>query len=124
MKIAIAYGQGRISSVFDSARELILIDVEGTREVQRVAIAVGACDPLERVRAVLRSEADVLLCGAVSHGVETTLIGAGVQVCSFIRGELDPVIAAFLNGRLQDAAFQMPGKSRSAAESADRYPKG
>lgn len=120
MKIAIACGNGRISPMFDTARELVLIDVDGQREVQRTTVTVGGQDPFDRVRQVLRSDAGVLLCGALSKGVETALIGAGVKVCSFIRGELDGVTAAFLAGKLQEARFQMPGKPVSAAGNTEK----
>jgi predicted Fe-Mo cluster-binding NifX family protein len=116
MKIAVAYGNGRISPVFDTARELVLIDFEGEQELQRTRVAVSGPDPFDRVRSVRRSGAGVLLCGALSRGLETALIGAGVKVCSFVRGELDAVVSAYLAGRLEDARYQMPGKPKPAEE--------
>ena len=100
MKIAVAYGNGRISPVFDTARELVLIDFEGKQELQRTSVAVSGPDPFDRVRSVRRS-------------------GAGVKVCSFIRGELDAVVSAYLAGRLEDARYQMPGKPKPAEEKTE-----
>jgi predicted Fe-Mo cluster-binding NifX family protein len=112
MRIAIAHWQGRISPVFDISDRLLLIDMENGRQQWQAEINLNARDPFERAKQVSRIEADVLVCGAISHALETALVGFGVQVVGFIRGNLEAVIAAFIRGQLMESQFQMPGIRR------------
>ena len=109
MKIAIAHWQDRVSPVFDVSDRLCLIDIEGQREVSRENVALRIHDPFGRAREVAGLGANVLLCGAISHVLERTLLAAGVQVIGFLCGNLDAVISAFLQGRHNDGRFSMPG---------------
>ncbi|HSO62114.1 MAG TPA: hypothetical protein VLR50_13870, partial [Desulfobacterales bacterium] len=74
MKIAIAHWQNRISPVFDVADRLILIDVEDGREVHRESLHLVGRDPFGRARELSDLGVDVLLCGAVSRGLEKALV--------------------------------------------------
>jgi predicted Fe-Mo cluster-binding NifX family protein len=112
MRIAIAHWQGRVSPVFDVSDRLLLIDIENGREHRQEEINLDARDPFERAKQVSRLAADVLLCGAISHALETALVGLGVQVVGYIRGNLEAVIAAFVHGQLTDSRFRMPGYRR------------
>ncbi|HBA55262.1 MAG TPA: hypothetical protein DCZ04_12630 [Syntrophorhabdus aromaticivorans] len=109
MKIAIAHWLGRVSPLFDVSDKLCLIGVEGRREVSRENITLTVRDPFGRAKEVAEFGTDVLLCGAISHVLERALIGSGIRVIGFLCGELDPVMAAFLEGRLSDGRFFMPG---------------
>jgi predicted Fe-Mo cluster-binding NifX family protein len=102
MKIAIAHWQNRISPVFDVADRLILIDVEDGREVHRESLRLEDCDPFRRTRALSDLGVDVLLCGAVSHGLEKALVAAGIQVLGFLGGKLESIVSAFIDGQLND----------------------
>jgi predicted Fe-Mo cluster-binding NifX family protein len=109
MKIAIAYWQGRVSPVFDVSDSLIVIDIQNGLEVHRQHINLASRDSFERAIEVSRSGAQVLICGALSHPLETALIGAGIRVFGFICGDLESVIGAFQDGQLSDARYLMPG---------------
>jgi len=109
MKIAIAQWQGRVSPVFDVSDRLCLIDIEGQNEVSRENVVLTMHDPFGRAKEVAGLGTNVLICGAISHVLERALSGAGVQVMGFLCGDLDTVIPAFLQGRLSDGRFFMPG---------------
>ena len=102
MKIAIAHWQSRVSPVFDVADHLLLIAVENGREVHRDSLRLAGRVPFGRARELSELGVDVLLCGAVSLTLEKALIGAGIRVLGFLAGELESVIAAFLDGQLGD----------------------
>jgi predicted Fe-Mo cluster-binding NifX family protein len=112
MRIGIAHWQGRVSPVFDVSDRLLIIDIENGREQRLEEINLNARDPFERAKQVSRLATDVLLCGAISHALETALVGLGVQVVGFIRGNLEAVIAAFIHGQLADPRFRMPGSHK------------
>ena len=109
MKIAIAHWQGRVSPVFDVSDCLIVVDIQDGVELHRQHINLASRDSFERVQEVSRLGAQVLICGAVSHPLETALIGAGIRVFGFICGDLESVIGAFQAGQLSDARYLMPG---------------
>jgi predicted Fe-Mo cluster-binding NifX family protein len=126
MKVAIAHWQNRISPVLDEAERFILIDVEDGREVHRESLRLAGRDPFGRTRELSELGVDVLLCGAVSLGLEKTLIAAGIRVLGFLAGELKSVIAAYLEGKLDDGRHQTSARrgkpSNLGAEMRKRLP--
>jgi predicted Fe-Mo cluster-binding NifX family protein len=114
MKIAIAHWQNRISPVFDVADRLILIDVEDGREVHRESLRLEGRDPFGRTRALSNLGVDVLLCGAVSRGLEKALVAAGIQVLGFLGGKVESIVSAFIDGQLNDG--RSPRADRSGRQ--------
>ena len=109
MRIAIPSWQGRVSPVFDVAKILLLVDVEGSRELGRNERSVVHANPLARAREVAELGANVLICGAISRPLEMGLTSAGVRVIAQTCGPVDDVLGAFLDGQLTNNAFLMPG---------------
>jgi predicted Fe-Mo cluster-binding NifX family protein len=111
MRIAVACQQNRVSPVFDAATRILLVDIEKGRVVRRHQWAVTQTDCLVRARYVRQFGINVLICGAISWPLENALTSMNVQVIACICGEVEAVIDAFLNQRLADSAFIMPGCS-------------
>jgi len=97
--------------VFDFSNDICLIDIENGREVRREMRGLVSRDPFRRAREVLSFGAEVLVCGALSRQMEMALAGAGIRTTGFICGNMEEVIAAFLQGRLEDGRLFMPGRS-------------
>ncbi|HSA25370.1 MAG TPA: NifB/NifX family molybdenum-iron cluster-binding protein [Phycisphaerae bacterium] len=113
MRMVIPQWQDRVSPVFDVAANLLLIDVEESREIGRQEVALPATnDPARRAHQVAQLQASILICGAISWPLETALNAAGVQVISQICGQVNDVIQSFLIGDLANDAFRMPGCCR------------
>jgi predicted Fe-Mo cluster-binding NifX family protein len=102
MKIAMAHWQRRVSPVFDVADRLFLITIKDGREVRRESLRLASIDPFERARKLAERGVNVLLCGAVSAALEKALTAAGIQVLGFLGGEVESIVAAFLDGQLND----------------------
>jgi predicted Fe-Mo cluster-binding NifX family protein/putative methionine-R-sulfoxide reductase with GAF domain len=109
MRIAISYRQDRVSPVFDVAPGLLLVDIRRGREVRRSERTVTRADPLDRARQVSQFGAKVLICGAVSRALENALSAKGVQVVACMCGPVEEVIHAFLDEKLAEGGFTMPG---------------
>ena len=109
MKVAIPQWNGRVSPVFDVAGSLLLVDVADGQELRREEGTLTASDPLQRAKEVAQFEAEVLICGAISLPLEAALAFTGVQVIPFTCGRVEDVLAAFIDGRLEQGAFWMPG---------------
>jgi len=121
MRIAIAHWQGRVSPVFDYSDSLLLVDCENGREAGRTDVRLVSRDPFGRAGEMSGFKPDVLVCGALSHTLETALLGAGVSVLGFIRGDVETVLSALLSGQLTGPAFLMPGCRGQQGTNRFRY---
>ena len=121
MKVLITVWNGRISPVFDVAKEGLLINVENGEVVSKdsVSIVYGTC--MHKVDFIINEKIDVLICGAVSRRVELELIDKGIFVYSFVSGDIDEVITGFIHNRLTNAGFAMPGCGRRQRMGKNRH---
>lgn len=110
MKIAIPHWQGRVSPVFDVARNVLLVEnVDGVeRSRQEVLFDSSGVVPL-RVRRLVQTGAEVLICGAISRPLEMAVRAEGIEVIPQTCGQVDCVLDAFLRGQLNTTTFLMPG---------------
>jgi predicted Fe-Mo cluster-binding NifX family protein len=109
VRIAISHQEDRISPVFDVAGHVLLVDIENGRQVRRNERALLHADPLVRARQVAQLGAQVLICGAVSWALENAMAALGVRVIACICGRVEGVVQAFLDRRLDETRFIMPG---------------
>lgn len=109
MKIAMPVWEGRISPLFDVARQLLIVDVEEGREMSRLEISLEEGWPPNRVSQLAESAVEVLICGGISRSLADSLRSAGITVVSQIKGESEQILAAFLNGNFPSPRFSMPG---------------
>jgi predicted Fe-Mo cluster-binding NifX family protein len=112
MRIAIPEWQGRIAPVFDVAGHLLLVDVEGGREVHREDKRLVKADVPGREAELLSFGTNVLICGAISAPLQSRIDARGIRVIAFICGTVDEVLTAYLNGTLYEVTFSMPGCRR------------
>jgi predicted Fe-Mo cluster-binding NifX family protein len=115
MKVAIAHWQDRISPVFDVADRLFLLDVEDGREVRRESLRLDSRDAFDRAQELVELEVNVLLCGAISLGLEKALISAGIRVVGFLGGEFENIIHVFLDGKLDDGRVRNTSRNGKQA---------
>ena len=109
MKVAIPIWNGRISPVFDVARHLLVVEIDGGVESERREEAIDGTDLVRRAEEVSRSGVDVLICGAISRPLETMLAAGGVEVIPHTCGSAEEVLRAFLAGQFTAQSFLMPG---------------
>jgi predicted Fe-Mo cluster-binding NifX family protein len=127
MKIAIPHWQGRVSPVFDESRQLLLVDILNSGEIRYAEKRLRNSDPLLRAKDVANSGAEVLICGAVSLTLEMALLSENIKVIPCTCGPVKEVIKAFIDGKLLDPLFLMPGccrKNHSASNSFQRNLRG
>ncbi len=109
MKIAIPKWQGRVSPVFDVASNVLVVEVDGKAVLSRQDVLFDAEVLQVRAARLAQTGANVLVCGAISWPLEMAVAAAGVEVIPQICGEVEQVLAAFINGQLDQASFLMPG---------------
>lgn len=108
-KLIVTEHMGRISPVFDVATTVQVVEFEGGRETIRTRLPLRSTDAFLRTKEIYATGASVLICGAISRPTEDALLSAGLQVFSFLCGQVDEIVAAFLRGELDEGSFAMPG---------------
>jgi predicted Fe-Mo cluster-binding NifX family protein len=109
MKVAIPQWQGRVSPVFDASTRLLLIDIADGRLAGRLELSLPLEDPLSRSRRLAVLGVDVLICGAVSSVLAAAVSARGIEILACTCGPVEAVINAFLENRLSNSRFLMPG---------------
>jgi predicted Fe-Mo cluster-binding NifX family protein len=112
MRVAIPHWQGRVSPVFDMARSVLLIDIDNGQDQRREERKLTRTDSLARAAEFLKLGSEVLICGGISAPLEAALASSGVEVIGFVCGPVEEVLAAYLNGKLANRVFSMPGAHR------------
>ncbi|MBN1382170.1 MAG: dinitrogenase iron-molybdenum cofactor biosynthesis protein [Deltaproteobacteria bacterium] len=108
-KVALAVWGDKMSPVFDSASTALVVEIKDGKENGRRHETLGPELPYARALKLSGWGIRVLICGAISTGFTRTIEGYGVQVISFISGDVQKVVEAYLNGTLTVGAFHMPG---------------
>ncbi|MCK4388797.1 MAG: NifB/NifX family molybdenum-iron cluster-binding protein [Desulfobacterales bacterium] len=109
MKVAIPAWAGQVSTVFDFARSLVLVEVHGGKEANRSQIPLDEGPSILRAGVLSRLGVKVLICGAISRSLATVVAGYGIEIIPFVSGMVDEVLDAYLTGRLAEARFLLPG---------------
>lgn len=109
MKIAIPLWNDCVSSVFDFAHRLLLVDIEDGGEVNRCEVELKAESLPQRAGSLKRLGVDVLVCGAISRALACMVTASGIELLAFVTGRIDDVLQAYLTGRLVKPEFTMPG---------------
>jgi len=109
MKIAIPHWQGRISPVFDVAAHVLIVEIDGARELNRREATFDVEEPRARAAQLVAADTNILICGALSGPLATALSAVDIEVFSHICGDMESVLTAFVEGRLNQDVFLMPG---------------
>jgi predicted Fe-Mo cluster-binding NifX family protein len=109
MRIALSARAGQISPVFDSAQQVVLLEIHRGKVLSQIHETLGSEFPTERVAELKTFGTDTLICGAVSRPLAEMLKYSGIKVIPFISGEVGPVLDAFLKGALPSQKLTMPG---------------
>jgi len=112
MKIALSVYKGGISTVFDAADQLLIVEPAGGKAIPRVPYRFLAADPVHRAAEMKDQKIEILICGAISRAMEASIAAQGIEVYPFVRGTVDEVIEAYRDDRLGQAVFILPGCRR------------
>ena len=99
----------RIAPVFDVAGQALVVIVENGGTLPEEGLVLPAGSALAKVASLAQARADVLICGAISRPTCLAAKACGIEVHSFIAGTVREVIEAWLEGRIEESVFAMPG---------------
>lgn len=109
MKTAFAYWDNRIAPVFETAPWLRIVTSESGRIVASGDAPCAEGLVMHKVLRLAELGVDTLVCGALARPAHKLINAYGIQVHSFVAGDLDEVVRAWIQGRLTREAFSMPG---------------
>lgn len=109
MKVALAAWNGRISPVFDVARQVLMFEVEDGRVITRHVELLPGTEPEAQAGRIAALAPQTLICGALSQPMEDLLAATPIRVISFTAGDVEQVLGAWLLGTLPNPALSMPG---------------
>jgi len=109
MKVAVTVWEDTVSTVCDFSSRLLVFDVMGDEVKNRSFIPFETGILPERVNRLEALGVEVLLCGAISRSLERMIRASGVKVIPCLRGSIEEIIKAYLDGGLSDARFILPG---------------
>jgi predicted Fe-Mo cluster-binding NifX family protein len=109
MKIGMSIWEDSISTVFDTADQLLVLEIDGTNDRKQALVKLSTADVAGRANELKEKQIEVLICGAISRPLEASLTSLGIRVYGFVRGPVEEVFAAYQKGNLDHAVFAMPG---------------
>lgn len=109
MKVGIPFWVGRVSPVFDVARNLIIVELVDGRETHRAELTLMGKSLPERAIFIKENGVHCVLCGAVSNDFLQFLQLNGIQVVPWLSGSVEEILSAFINGSLNEPRYIMPG---------------
>lgn len=109
MKVAVTVWEDTVSTVCDFSRSLLVFDVMGNEIKNRSLIHFETGSMPERLNQFEALGIEVLLCGAISRPLERMIRASGVKVIPCLRGSIEEILRAYLDGGLSDARFTLPG---------------
>jgi len=109
MKTAFPFWQDRIAPVFDTARQLWVIESSSGQRLGAQQVILAEENAGARVMRLVEAEVDNLVCGALSRQLHSLLLAYGIKVTPFVAGDFEEVVQASLAGTLSRGTFAMPG---------------
>jgi predicted Fe-Mo cluster-binding NifX family protein len=109
MKLAVPIWNDRVSPVFDTAAQILVVDVDEGQVLARQTHTIKHIPGLQRGEWLIRAGVGTVVCGAVSSAQEAVLLAAGIKVIPWIGGEVDEILEAYCAGDLDRGDFHLPG---------------
>jgi len=109
MKIAIPVWNERVSTVFDAADELLIIEHGPGANPIRLRTDCLQNSMIARTSQLKALHVDILICGAITRSMQHRIEATGIRVISFVRGTIDEVFDAFCKGELGSRKHILPG---------------
>ncbi len=113
MKVAITVWEGRVSPVFDSAQTLWIAEILNSEIIGETYQDFNP-NILQLLQEMLtKLGVNVLLCGAISEEPAYIIEVAGIELISFITGEVEEVLSTYIHGNPTWSKVTMPGCTKN-----------
>lgn len=101
MKIAIPVFRTKVSPRFDETQGFVLLETEHTGIVTREKLTTKGWPVMAKMKRLVDLGVDTLICGGIDRASWQYLSGNGINICSWVTGEVDDAVVCFLEKRLK-----------------------
>jgi predicted Fe-Mo cluster-binding NifX family protein len=108
-RIALPVFMDRVSPVLDTCDHLFLLEPGDEKKAAHRTVPMKGLSIYERTSEIKKLGIRFIICGAVSESFYNLLKEAGIDLRFGISGDIDDVIQAYRNGKLDQPRFRMPG---------------
>ncbi len=112
MRVAFAIWNKRIAPVFDTAGEVLVVDVEKGGITDEFSLKISFSNVQEKTDQLKAIEVETLVCGAISRIAQAQVESRDIAVVSFVSGDIREVIQAWLSNEIEQDVYAMPGCCR------------
>jgi predicted Fe-Mo cluster-binding NifX family protein len=112
-RIAVPIFQSRVSPVLDSCNDLMLVDLSEAGAVWRANVSLRKLSLGERAAAMSRQGVEKIICAGVSDLMIAYIVSRGMRIISGLSGEVEQIVAAYQQDRLDLDCFRMPGGKKA-----------
>lgn len=109
MKAAFAIWNDRIAPLFDTSHQAQVVEVDAGRILCQRRECFEDQTAVGKVFCLVEWGVGTLICGAISRPLQAIVTAHGIQVVAFVAGDLHDVTRAWLEGRIMEAGYAMPG---------------
>jgi predicted Fe-Mo cluster-binding NifX family protein len=120
MKAAFTTWNGRIAPLFDVAERVLVVETGMSENPNEWTIELSPETPEAKVTFLMKHNAEVLVCGAISRQVREMAEEQGLKVYPFVAGEIREIVAAWKNNTLDQYHYSMPGCRRGRRQLRQR----
>ncbi len=100
MKLALTVWEGRISPLFDSARMLLIADIENRQIAGKHFERFDGGSAFSRAERLNDLGVNLLICNGISTAFANLIEAYRIKIIPFVAGPLDEVLEAYLTGKL------------------------
>lgn len=98
--IAIPIFENRISNRLDCSENILFISIENGVVKKRQTFHWALAKPLEKINSLIHLGVNVLICDGITEFYSSQLKNTPIQVIPWVSGEVDDVLAQYLEGKL------------------------
>ncbi len=105
MKIAIPAFHSKVSPRFDTAQELVLLEVIDGNVINRERQPLQAYSAAGKIKKLLEQGVDTLICGGIDRLSQQRISLNRIDVYSWVTGEIDDAVSCFLRDGLNSGTI-------------------
>jgi len=103
VKIAVPLFNSRVSPRFDFAARLLVVTITDGKVNAQQEFSLLHLDQIKRISLLRELGVQLIICGGISCFAERFIKGHGIEVVPLVQGEVEEVLALFINGNLSSA---------------------
>lgn len=101
MKIAIPVFHTKISPRFDQTQGFVLLETQNASVVSREHLTTKGWSVIEKMKQLVNLKVDTLICGGIDRASLQYLSLNGVNIYSWVTGEVGDAVTCFLENRMK-----------------------